>query len=260
MRAPTSNHRIQPKPEKYDGKSLLEQVDITESDLNSTQLQVELVLDDYDPRETGIGNRIDLEKVQHLDPDTHRIIKDIREINKPSRREVEPNPLLKQENEKESISKYIKELRHRIAHAHELATAGANNARTKQKKAYSMKVRGGDTISVDEDLTFEDERSASHDEIVPEDTFEQNISQTDTDDEDEQVSIRRSTRERRPLLRFTTGEFDMTKSATTTMSDWEKKIQCLKSFADKTTLLQDLQTKAGRTILDILKSSTNAST
>ncbi|CAG2199340.1 unnamed protein product [Mytilus edulis] len=158
----------QPKPEKDDGKSLLEQVDIIESDLNTTQLQ---------------------------------------------------------------------------------NTETEGNAQS-----------SGDTISVYGDLTFEDERSASHDEIVPEDTFEQDISQTDTDDEDEQVSIRRSARERRPPLRFTTGEFDMAKSAITTMSDWEKKIQCLKSFADQKSLLQDLQTKAGRTILDILRSSTNAST
>ncbi|VDI55205.1 Hypothetical predicted protein [Mytilus galloprovincialis] len=117
-----------------------------------------------------------------------------------------------------------------------------------------------DTLSVDEDLISEDERSASQDEIVQEDTLEQDTSQTDTDDEDEPVPIRRSARERRPPLRFTTGEFDMAKSAINTMSDWEKKIQCLKSISDQTTLLQDLQTEAGRAIVDILKSSTNAST
>ncbi|VDI56099.1 Hypothetical predicted protein [Mytilus galloprovincialis] len=155
------------------------------------------------------------------------------------------------ENEKEPSSKYIKELRHRITQAHELATAAADNARTKQGKAYNTKVRGGtikpgdrvlntetggdtqsseDTISVDEDLISEDERSASQDEIVEEDTLEQDTSHTYTDDEDEPVPIRRSVRERRPPLRFTTGEFDMAKSATTTMSDWEKKIQCLNIY------------------------------
>ncbi|XP_071151143.1 uncharacterized protein [Mytilus edulis] len=117
-----------------------------------------------------------------------------------------------------------------------------------------------DTISVDEDLISEDERSASQDEIVQEDTLEHDISQTDTDDEDEPVPIRRSARERRPPLRFTTGEFNMAKSAINTMSDCEKKIQCLKSISDQTTLLQDLHTEAGPAILDILKSSTNAST
>ena len=49
---------------------------------------------------------------------------------------------------------------------------------------------------------------SSQDEIVQVDTPEHETSQTDTDDEDKPVPIRRSTREWRPPLRFTTGEFE----------------------------------------------------
>ncbi|CAC5390426.1 unnamed protein product [Mytilus coruscus] len=83
----------------------------------------------------------------------------------------------------------------------------------------------------------DDERSGfTRWRFVKEDTPEQDISPlTDTDDEDEPVPIRRSTRVG-DHHGFTTGEFDMAKSAITTMSDWGKKIQCLKSFARPTTI------------------------
>ncbi|CAG2222986.1 unnamed protein product [Mytilus edulis] len=228
---------------------------VSRSHIENLTLNPELVLDDYDPRGTGV--------ISDTPTPAPRLTR--KRPTPAKRRQKQKEPTTRNDfsedttSDEESNWGYV--IREEqgdsdstiIENLPLVQADGLQNTETAGDAQSSE-----DTISVDEDLISEDERSASQDEIVQEDTLEQDTSQTDTDDEDEPVPIRRSARERRPPLRFTTGEFDMAKSAITTMSDWEKKIQCLKSISDQTTLLQDLQTEAGRTILDILKSSTNA--
>ena len=87
-----------------------------------------------------------------------------------------------------------------------------------------------DTESASEDQNSA-EGSASETETVQEETPD-NAETQDTDtgtDTDEPVPLRRSTRERRAPLRYRTGEFDMSKSAIHTMTDWEKKVNLITS-------------------------------
>ena len=113
-----------------------------------------------------------------------------------------------------------------------------------------------DTESVDEEDSAD--RSASQQETEQENTpVDSEVSQPDTDeDEPTPVLVRRSARERRPPARFRTGEYDMSKSAVQSDTpDWEKKVKFITSLAAESDLFQGLQNEAGRTILEILKSS-----
>ena len=101
-----------------------------------------------------------------------------------------------------------------------------------------------------------DDRSASQDERQQEDTPGDDSSHEDTDDpEQEPVPVRRSTRERKAPAWYTSGDYDISKSAVVTSSDWEKKIHCITTLAAESDLFTGLQTQAGQTILDILKTS-----
>lgn len=66
--------------------------------VESLTLSPSIVVDDEDPRGTGTGNIIDWSKAQDQDPDTKRLIEYVRANSKPSRRELGPNPLLRQFN------------------------------------------------------------------------------------------------------------------------------------------------------------------
>lgn len=58
----------------------------------------EVLLDDLDPRGTLIGNLIDWVKVQSMDPDINRITEYVRSKQKPARKEIGRNQLLRQFN------------------------------------------------------------------------------------------------------------------------------------------------------------------
>lgn len=66
--------------------------------VESLTLYPSIVVDDEDPRGTGTGNIIDWSKAQDQDPDIKRLIEYVRSNSKPSRRELGPNPLLRQFN------------------------------------------------------------------------------------------------------------------------------------------------------------------
>ncbi|VDI34236.1 Hypothetical predicted protein [Mytilus galloprovincialis] len=176
------------------------------------------------------------------------------------------------ENQQEITTKYIKDLKDRITQAHELATTSANKARDQQKSHYDNKLEEeheteGDaqssvgTIGIPDDVELVQEGSASNNETVQEEPPDEETAQdTDTDEDDEPVQLRRSTRERRVPLRFRSGDFDMTKSAQRTpLSDWEKKVQYITSLSDRG-YMEGLQSEAAKTILDILKSSSHTPT
>lgn len=91
-------------------------------------------------------------------------------------------------------------------------------------------------------------------EIRQEDTPDSESSQSDVEDNEEtQLPVRRSTRERRPPSWFTSGDYDTSKSAVTSKADWEKRVNCIISLATESDLLKNLQNEAGHTILDILR-------
>lgn len=118
-----------------------------------------------------------------------------------------------------------------------------------------------DTISVQEDSLLEDQRSASQEMTDQDDTLPDEDQSASTDIETvTPVPARRSTRERRPPHRFTTGEYDMTMSAITVKPEWERKVQCIQDLAANSPTLQNLQTEAGKAMLQILMSSTHTST
>jgi hypothetical protein len=58
----------------------------------------EVILEDLDPRGSGIGNLVDWKRAQYLDPDIRRIAEYVKEKSKPSKKELGPNPLMRQFN------------------------------------------------------------------------------------------------------------------------------------------------------------------
>jgi hypothetical protein len=99
-----------------------------------------------------------------------------------------------------------------------------------------------------------EDRSASQDQSsVQEDPPDEEGASASSEDENQPV-IRRSTRERRAPLRYRTGEFDMSKVIQRPLFDWKERVQCITSLSEST-LLDGLQSEAGRTILKILESS-----
>lgn len=110
------------------------------------------------------------------------------------------------------------------------------------------------TSSISEEVIPVEDRSASQDQSsVQEEPPDEEGASASSEDENQPV-IRRSTRERRAPLRYRTGEFDMSKVIQRPLSDWKERVQCITSLSEST-LLDGLQSEAGRTILKILESS-----
>jgi hypothetical protein len=110
------------------------------------------------------------------------------------------------------------------------------------------------TSSISEEVIPVEDRSASQDQSsVQEEPPDEEGASASSEDENQPV-IRRSTRERRTPLRYRTGEFDMSKVIQRPLSDWKERVQCITSLSEST-LLDGLQSEAGRTILKILESS-----
>ena len=61
-------------------------------------LTPEVILEGLDPRGSGIGNLVDWKRAQYLDPDIRRIAEYVKEKSKPSKKELGPNPLMRQFN------------------------------------------------------------------------------------------------------------------------------------------------------------------
>ena len=107
---------------------------------------------------------------------------------------------------------------------------------------------------ISEEVIPVEDRSASQDQSsVQEEPPDEEGASTSSENENQPV-IRRSTRERRAPLRYRTGEFDMSKVIQRPVSDWKERVQCITSLSEST-LLDGLQSEAGRTILKILESS-----
>ncbi|XP_052071205.1 protein starmaker-like [Mytilus californianus] len=86
------------------------------------------------------------------------------------------------------------------------------------------------------------------------DTPEADIS-LESDDSDN-VPVRRSTRSRKPPAWYTSGDYDISKSAVSVQSEWKQKIDCITDLV-QSDLFVDMKSEAARTILDILKTSTH---
>lgn len=117
-----------------------------------------------------------------------------------------------------------------------------------------------DTVSVEEDISVRDstDSSATQSETNQEEAPDnQDASHTESEDEETQpmVPLRRSTRERRLPLRYRTGDFQISKSMRTATPDWKERIHCLTSLAASSPLLEHLRPEAGKAILDILTSN-----
>ena len=114
------------------------------------------------------------------------------------------------------------------------------------------------TTGIAEDVEPETVRSASaDDDTVQEDPPDDSVHDSTNSDSTKSVQLRRSTRERRPLLRYRSDEYDMSRAIQrVSSSDWERKINILTSLSDKR-IIQGLQSEAGENILEILKSKQN---
>lgn len=115
-------------------------------------------------------------------------------------------------------------------------------------------------MSVEEDISVRDstDSSATQSETNQEEAPDnQDASHTESEDEETQpmVPLRRSTRERRLPLRYRTGDFQISKSMRTATPDWKERIHCLTSLAASSPLLEHLRPEAGKAILDILTSN-----
>ena len=58
--------------------------------VDSLTLTPEVILEDLDPRGSGIGNLLDWKRAQYLDPDIRRIAEYMKEKSKPSKKELGP--------------------------------------------------------------------------------------------------------------------------------------------------------------------------
>ena len=66
--------------------------------VDSLTLTPEVILEDLDPRGSSIGNLVDWERAQYLDPEIRRMAEYVKEKSKPSKKELGPNPLMRQFN------------------------------------------------------------------------------------------------------------------------------------------------------------------
>ncbi|CAG2255776.1 unnamed protein product [Mytilus edulis] len=254
-------------------------VAMPDSYIDSLTLTSDAVLKDLDLRGSGIGNIVDWRKVQEQDPDIQRIVDDTPEPSpipkpkprprkRPAKRTEELGtiqPDSKQESDEESewnlriITKTGMVSDSSITEENIRSNDDEDILVTSETEGDAQSSVG--TIGIPDDVELVQEGSASNNETVQEEPPDEETAQdTDTDEDDEPVQLRRSTRERRVPLRFRSGDFDMTKSAQRTpLSDWEKKVQYITSLSDRG-YMEGLQSEAAKTILDILKSSSHTPT